>query len=148
MADAGHGERERRDALRGAEATAPRPTGTGAAATAGGDDDARFRQVDGITDGSASSGVDDANEGRRGESEQTIRSGRISPQLSSEGRGFWDNAEFIPCLDGKVRRTESGVAPLVDWFPGRVEQLRAYGNAIVPQVAEVFIRAYIEVKER
>ena len=145
LADAGHGERERRDALRGAEATAPRPTGTGAAAAGGGDDDARFRQVDSITAGSASSGVDDSDSERRnGESVRIFE--RRSRQASAEAAGAsasgWSDYTEVHCLDGKVRRTEPGVAPLVDGFPGRVEQLRAYGNAIVPQVAAVFIRAY------
>jgi DNA (cytosine-5)-methyltransferase 1 len=65
------------------------------------------------------------------------------PPDGSAGSGFWDDAEFIPCLDGKSRRVEPGTPPLVDGFPGRVGQLRAYGNAISPQVAAGFVKAYL-----
>jgi len=67
---------------------------------------------------------------------------------STTSASGWSDYTEIPCLDGKVRRTESGTPPLVDGFSGRVEQLRAYGNAIVPQVAEVFIRAYLDREQR
>ena len=40
--------------------------------------------------------------------------------------------------------TEPCPIPLVDGFPGRLGLLRPYGNAIVPQVAAEFIRAYCE----
>ena len=53
----------------------------------------------------------------------------------------WSRSEFIPCSDGKARPTEPGILPLVNGFPGRVGRVRAYGNAIVPQVAAVFIQA-------
>jgi DNA (cytosine-5)-methyltransferase 1 len=76
--------------------------------------------------------------------ERQSRQGRGDEGASS---GFWDNAESIPCLDGKSRRVEPGVAPLVDGFPGRVGQLRAYGNAISPQVAATFITAYLSVSD-
>ena len=38
-----------------------------------------------------------------------------------------------------------GLRALVDGVSGRTPKLRAYGNAIVPQVAQAFIEAYMEV---
>lgn len=63
---------------------------------------------------------------------------------SSPTNGFWANAEWLPCRDGKARPTQPGVAPLAHGIPGRVGRLRGYGNAIVPQVAAEFIGAYQE----
>ena len=37
--------------------------------------------------------------------------------------------------------------PLVNGVSGRVGQIRAYGNAIVPQVATEFIMAYLSVQK-
>ena len=56
-------------------------------------------------------------------------------------------AKNIPCADGKARRIEPGTFPLAHGVPNRVGRLRAYGNAIVPQVAAAFIRAYRDVRE-
>jgi DNA (cytosine-5)-methyltransferase 1 len=58
--------------------------------------------------------------------------------------GFWSDAEWLPCRDGKARPTKPGIFPLAHGVPARVGKLRAAGNAIVPQVAEDFIRAYCE----
>lgn len=57
--------------------------------------------------------------------------------------GFWDACDRLPCRDGKARPTEPGTLPLADGVPRRVELLRGYGNAIVPQVAAAFVRALI-----
>ena len=72
---------------------------------------------------------------------------RLAHESESSGaaRGFWAEAEWIPCSDGKARPVEPGTFPLAHGDPGRVGKLRAYGNAIVPQVAATFIRASMDV---
>jgi DNA (cytosine-5)-methyltransferase 1 len=48
--------------------------------------------------------------------------------------------------DGSVqyRRIGPGVLPVADGVPERVGRIRGYGNAIVPQLAAVFIRSFME----
>lgn len=58
-------------------------------------------------------------------------------------KGFWREAQWWIGQDGKVRPAEPGSFPLVDGAPARMGRLRAYGNAIVPQVAATFIRASV-----
>lgn len=62
---------------------------------------------------------------------------------STAGRG-WSDCDWLPCRDGKARPVEPGTFPLAHGIPGRVGRLRAYGNAIVPQVAAQFIGAYLD----
>ena len=69
------------------------------------------------------------------------------PVTTGAVRGFWHPADWIPCTDGVVRPVEPGTFPLAHGIPGRVGRLRAYGNAIVPQVAAVFVRAVMEVQK-
>ena len=57
-------------------------------------------------------------------------------------RSAWAGQGLIPCADGKARPTQPGIHPLAHGVPGRVGQLRAYGNAIVPQVGAAFVRAF------
>lgn len=58
--------------------------------------------------------------------------------------GFWRDADWLFCRDGKWRPAQPGSFPLAHGVPNRVGRLRGYGNAIVPQVAAAFIGAYIE----
>lgn len=62
---------------------------------------------------------------------------------STEPAGFWSDAIWIPCRDGKLRPipTEPALFPLAYGIPNRVGLLRGSGNAIVPQVAAGFIKA-------
>ena len=79
-----------------------------------------------------------------------------------EQAGFWSAFDLIPCRDGKARRVERGAFPLVDGSAlavgqgsdlgqqdvaatteARVMRLRGYGNAIVPELAAEFVKAYL-----
>ena len=78
-----------------------------------------------------------------------------------EVNGFWRDADWLLCRDGKWRPVEPGTFPLVDGAaarmgrvePGvarvassnRVSRLKGYGNAINAQAAAAFIRAYMGV---
>lgn len=56
----------------------------------------------------------------------------------------WAGAGWLIGHDGKARRFEPGIRLLAHGVPGRVGRLRAYGNAIVPQVAAEVIGAYMD----
>lgn len=75
------------------------------------------------------------------ESEQA-RVSRFARERRATG-GFWSNADWIPCRDGAWRPIEPGTFPLAHGHTRRMDKLRAFGNAIVPQAAEAFIRAYL-----
>jgi DNA (cytosine-5)-methyltransferase 1 len=62
----------------------------------------------------------------------------------SPTNGYWRDADWLYCRDGKWRPVEPGTFPLAYGATSRVGRLRAYGNAIVPQVAQTFIEAYLE----
>lgn len=66
--------------------------------------------------------------------------------LSGVVGNFWSDVKWITCRDGKARPVKSGIFPLVDGYPGRVGILRAAGNAIVPQQAAEFVKAYMDCR--
>jgi len=105
-------------------------------------------------------GLDDANEAGRGARFAiTSASGAQRVPVQSGAHGSWSDFDILHCLDGKSRRTQSGLFPLAHGVSGRVAirragqehwysrtgTLRGFGNAIVPQVAAEFIRAYMDV---
>ncbi|WP_446918620.1 DNA cytosine methyltransferase [Klebsiella pneumoniae] len=103
---------------------------------------------------------DGANEfGRSRDAEQNRLGGE--PVRALEVNGFWRDADWLFCRDGKWRPVEPGTFPLVDGAsarmgrvePGvarvassnRVGRLKGYGNAINAQASAAFIRAYMGV---
>lgn len=107
--------------------------------------------------GTRSNGIDDGENGRRGNDsldnsdtrrhntkKEKIRAGRklaFVPELAS----FWNRVQAVQCKDGKVRAipTEPEIFPLANGISNRVGTLRGAGNAIVPQVAAEIIKAFV-----
>lgn len=60
----------------------------------------------------------------------------------------WDSFSSVSGDSRKRFRisVEPGTFPLADGVPARVGRLRGYGNAIVPQVAAKFIKAFLEAE--
>ena len=71
------------------------------------------------------------------------------PRPASEP-DFWDNFDLAYCreIDGntRVRRIEPGTLPVATGIPNRVGRIRGYGNSIVPQLAAVFIKSFMEAE--
>lgn len=93
------------------------------------------------TDGKQRNRGGDERSGRRVESANGGRHNTTDPH-----HGFWSDPDWLGCRDGKFRPVESGTFPLANGIPARVGRLRGYGNAIVPQVAAEFIKAFMAAK--
>jgi DNA (cytosine-5)-methyltransferase 1 len=107
--------------------------------------------------GGSAGGV--GHSGRQGRSELRRQRDESSRLTAPSRAGPWSDFDIIPCRDGKSRRIESGTFPLVNGLPrgvvhgrdsgvpinarataeGRQMRLRGYGNAIIPELAALFI---------
>ena len=65
-------------------------------------------------------------------------------QRSGTHKVNWRDADWLFCRDGKWRPVEPSTLPLAHGYPARMGRLRAYGNAIVPEVAATFIKSFME----
>lgn len=102
------------------------------------------------------SGMAISERGRCGEEWTAGSCGTVGNREETEGKrseientnitNFWSDFDLIPCRDGKTRRVKSGLCVLAHGVPGRVGLLRGYGNAIVPEVAAEFVKAYLDVE--
>lgn len=95
-------------------------------------------------------------QGHTGHVSETIHRKGSTGSASASGIP-WEEHDWLECDDGKSRRIEPGVAPMVNGLPEGVGQcgsegvpafelrLRGYGNAIIPQLAAEFVSAFMEV---
>jgi len=111
-----------------------------AEARTGANPERRQRPASGCTDSGLADAINTRSQGRlpgRSDQERQDFDGRAG----RGGADFW-HGDYIPCADGKARRIEPSIFPLAHGIPNRVGLLRGAGNAIVPQVAAVFIGAF------
>ena len=59
--------------------------------------------------------------------------------------GFWRDADWLLCRDGKFRPVRPGTFPLAHGVAARMGRLRGYGNAVNLQQTEAFITATMEL---
>lgn len=89
-------------------------------------------------------------EGRKGmpkrTHQQSTGSGSVEGTADTH-HSFWSDADWLGCRDGKFRPVEPGTFPLANGVPARVGRLRGYGNAIVPEVAAEFVRAFLAASD-
>lgn len=129
----------------------------------------RQRSGDADCDSRATGGLADASvEGPQGHAGDECDGGEPGRQHSQQARpartASWTDCIAIPCRDGKARRIEPSILPLVNGIPrgvvpsgdpgdpeyanqtaeARVMRLKGYGNAIVPPLAALFIRTAFE----
>ena len=111
--------------------------------------------------------LDTGLEGHAGNVGRGSEPGRISAESigSTSAASAWSDYRIIHCTDGKSRRVGREVQPLAHGIPrrmgsgqpelsslvrrarnNRVGRLKGYGNAIVPQVAADFIRAFMDLE--
>jgi DNA (cytosine-5)-methyltransferase 1 len=99
------------------------------------------REPDRLADGGEAGDMGHADHaGSQGRIERWDGADQCAPRPASVV-SVWSDCDWIPCRDGKARPVEPGSFPLAHGIPARVGRLRGYGNAIVPQVAAVFIAA-------
>jgi len=92
------------------------------------------------------SGIE-GSQGHPGDGDHWGQSGWFDPKSgrpTSEASRPWETYELLDFIDGKQRRIEPGLEPMAHGVSGRVGLLRGYGNAIVPQVAAEFLKAFFE----
>ena len=131
----------------GHEESAQRPSG-------GGGENERLRQS-GPSGASGDERVADASgSGQQGpgwsgsaQGQRTAERGlQVDARSASPTNGQWRDADWLFCRDGKWRPVEPGTFPLAHGASARVGRLRAYGNAIVPQVAAEVIGAFLDAR--
>jgi len=102
-------------------------------------DDAKEQIVSVQSEGASVTRDDRSGDGGEG--------GGVAETHAHETNGFWSDADWLLCRDGKWRPVRPESFPLVDGATARVGRLRAYGNAITAQVAQGLIESYMEVRD-
>ena len=105
----------------------------------------------GTSDIGSVSGMANASNGSGQRSEPWATFGGLSSRIGEDAaiwpgptNGFWRDADWLSCRDGRWRPVEPGTFPLAHGATNRVGRLRAYGNAINAEQAKVWIKTVME----
>jgi len=128
------GDERNRDKLRRVNAQPVRSVAAGSA----------FDQLADANGTRSAAWVSESNDGEKRDAGISDNSSGQKFSARFRPENFWSDCDWLPCRDGKARPVEPGTFPLAHGTTARVGRLRAYGNAIVPQVAQTFIEAYLE----
>lgn len=79
--------------------------------------------------------------GRRSGDTRNNGQQQCAGEVEEQWRRPWDTSSWILGHDGNARRVKPGVRLLAHGFPKRNDLFRAFGNAIVPQVAVKIMEA-------
>lgn len=77
---------------------------------------------------------------REGRAGTEVRSWR-NAVASASGANAWADHEWLVDPQGKARRVKPGIHLLVNGVPARTQQIRGYGNSVVPQIVTEIGRA-------
>lgn len=85
--------------------------------------------------------ADDTSGELLGAGQRSADCGTASEPRPGPTNGFWRDADWLHCRDGRWRPVKPGTFPLAHGVPNRMGTLRGSGNAISPEVGAAFIRA-------
>ena len=101
-------------------------------------------------DGGLANSVNKGLEGHPWDEYNGSESGREQEnEAGSTSTSCWSRSTWHECRDGKQRRipTQPSLFPLAPRLPNRMGLLRGAGNSISPEVAEVFISAFMDTRK-
>ena len=100
-------------------------------------------EIDGM-DNTIGIGRDAGRHGNYGGDVRIEFDATVEDGSGAKTNGIWGDVDWLFCRDGKWRPVEPSTSPLANGIAGRVGRCRAYGNAIVSEVAQGLISSFIE----
>ncbi len=110
-----------------------------------GNADSEFQRGNGRSERSPTCGAESEMGGQDRQRHGLVDDRTGSPECAAgPTNGFWGDADWLLCRDGKWRPVEPSTFPLAHGAPSRVGRLRAYGNAINAIQAQIWCEVVMD----